>query len=36
MYACILESGRGFFEGVFRGEIGQLTFRAPPLVAELG
>jgi hypothetical protein len=30
MYACILEIGRGFFEGVCARENRPLTFRAPP------
>jgi hypothetical protein len=30
MYACILEYGRGFFEGVCRLENRLLSFRDPP------
>jgi hypothetical protein len=30
MYACISETGSGFFEGVCKQENRQLTFRDPP------
>jgi hypothetical protein len=30
MYACISETGSGFFEGVYKRENRQLTFRDPP------